>query len=143
MTKIQKSIKVPYTPAEMFNLVDAIEHYPAFLPGCLKTIVHTRTSDEVRASIVVSKRGIQYSFTTHNHLQTAERIEMRLEEGPFRHLEGVWQFVPLALGCQVELALEFEFKNRWMTLAAGPVVDRIAQVCVGAFCERARVLYGR
>ncbi|MEA2079542.1 MAG: SRPBCC family protein, partial [Pseudomonadota bacterium] len=50
MTSINKSALVPYSPAEMFALVDDIDAYPAFLPGCRHARVLSRTSSALRES---------------------------------------------------------------------------------------------
>ncbi|RMD79260.1 MAG: type II toxin-antitoxin system RatA family toxin, partial [Gammaproteobacteria bacterium] len=71
-------------------------------------------------------------------------IEMRLVEGPFRHLQGFWRFEPVGEGgCRVSLDLEFEFASRLMGLALGPVFHQIANTLVEAFSQRAAQVYGR
>ena len=34
MARVQKSVLVGHTPERMFELVDRVEDYPAFLPWC-------------------------------------------------------------------------------------------------------------
>ncbi|MGR6034692.1 MAG: type II toxin-antitoxin system RatA family toxin [Candidatus Nitrosoglobus sp.] len=145
MTILNRSALVPYTPAEMFALVDDIESYPQFLPWCRATQVHSRDKDNVYATIELARGAIHKSFTTHNRLQQDKMIEMRLVEGPFHHLEGLWRFDPIgeAEGCRVSLAMEFEFSNRIIGLALGPIFSEIAATLVDAFCRRARNCYGQ
>ncbi len=92
MTTINKFALVPYTPAQMFALVDDIEAYPQFLPWCKRTRVLSRTEDEVRATIELSRGGVEKAFTTCNRNQKDKMIEMRLVEGPFKRLDGFWRF---------------------------------------------------
>ncbi|HKJ08538.1 MAG TPA: SRPBCC family protein, partial [Gammaproteobacteria bacterium] len=66
MTTISKSALVPYTPAEMFALVSDIEAYPQFLPWCRSAGITARNGDEVRATIELSKGGVEKAFTTCN-----------------------------------------------------------------------------
>ena len=80
MTTINKSALVPYTPAEMFALVDDIDAYPEFLPGCRRTEVHSRSADEVRATIELSKGGVEKAFTTCNRSQPNKMIEVRARQ---------------------------------------------------------------
>ncbi len=144
MTTISRSALVPYTPAEMFTLVDNIEDYPQFLPWCNTAIVLSRNEDEVRASLELSRGGIQKCFSTCNRLQRNKMIEMRLVEGPFSRLEGFWRFDPMGENaCRVSLDLDFEFSNRLVSLALGPIFNQIANSLVDAFCERAMDVFGR
>ena len=144
MTSINKSALVPYSPAEMFALVDDIEAYPQFLPWCRTAQVLERTEDEVRATIALSKGGVDKSFTTCNRNQGHKMIEMRLVEGPFRHLEGFWRFDPLGDdGCKVSLDLEFEFASRILDMVVGPVFSQVANSLVDSFRQRAVVVYGK
>ena len=115
---------MPYSPAEMFALVDDIEAYPQFLPGCRGTRVLSRSADEVRATIELSKGGVEKAFTTCNRSQQNKMIEVRLVEGPFKHLNGFWRFDPLGEeGCKVSLDLEFEFASRERFLPVAMNVD--------------------
>ena len=144
MTTINKSALVPYKADVMFALVDDIEAYPQFLPWCDATTILERTEDEVRASIGISHSGFKKSFTTCNRNQAGKMIEMRLLEGPFRRLEGFWRFDELGdAGCKISLDLEFEFSNKLVGLAFGPVFSQIANSLVDAFCKRAKDLYGQ
>jgi len=144
MTVINKSALLPYSAAQMFALVDEIEAYPQFLPWCKSTLVHHRTLNEVRASIQVAKGGIQHSFTTLNRLQQDKVIELRLVEGPFRHLEGFWRFEPVGNeGCRIHFDLEFEFSNKLIALTVGPVLQKMAESFIDAFSKRAKEIYGQ
>lgn len=144
MPTIQRSALVPYSAAQMFALVDDIESYPKFLPWCKTSQVLSRSEDEVHGRLELSRSGMEKAFTTCNRLQKNKMIEMRLVEGPFRHLEGFWTFDALATdACKVSLALEFEFSNKLLSLTVGPVFSQIANSLVDAFCKRAGDVYGK
>ncbi len=144
MTSISKSALVPYSPAEMFALVDDIEAYPQFLPWCSTARVLERNADEVRATIALSKGGVDKAFTTCNRIQHGKMIEMRLVEGPFRHLEGFWRFDALGNdGCKVSLDMEFEFASRMLGMVVGPVFSQVANSLVDSFQKRAVDVYGK
>jgi ribosome-associated toxin RatA of RatAB toxin-antitoxin module len=144
MASINRSALVPYSPAEMFALVDDIEAYPEFLPGCRGTRVLSRSTDEVRATIELSKGGVEKAFTTSNRSQQNKMIEVRLVEGPFKHLNGFWRFDPLGeSGCKVSFDLEFEFASRVLGMVVGPVFSQIANSLVDSFLKRAEQVYGK
>jgi len=126
----------------MFALVDDIKAYPEFLPWCQSTTEHSRTADEVNATIDIAYRGFQKSFTTCNRNQAETIIFMRLVEGPFKRLEGFWRFDELGEdGCKISLELEYDFSNRLVAMAFGPVFSQIVNSLVDAFCLRATELY--
>jgi len=144
VTAVHREALVPYRCEEMFALVDDVEAYPGFLPWCRGAQVLSRDEDLVEARLEVARGSFQKSFTTRNRLRPPKMIEMRLVEGPFRHLEGFWRFEPVGEGgCRVSLDLEFEFAGRLVGLALGPVFRQIADTLVDAFCRRAVQVYGR
>jgi ribosome-associated toxin RatA of RatAB toxin-antitoxin module len=128
----------------MFALVDGIERYPEFLPWCRAARVLSRSDDEVRATLSLSKGGVEKSFTTCNRNQKNKMIEVRLEEGPFQHLQGFWRFDALGDdGCKVLLDLEFEFASRVLRMVVGPVFNQVANSLVDSFQKRAVDVYGK
>src|SRR2546426_899121 len=142
MTVIQRSSIVPHTAEEMYQLVNAIEDYPQFIPWCHSTEVHSRDEDEVRATLHFEGGGLRKSFTTCNRLQKNKMIEIRLIHGPFRNLEGFWRFNPQSdESCLVMLDLEFELSSRLFGLAFGAVFHQVANTLVDAFCTRAQEVY--
>ena len=144
MTSISKSALVPYSPAEMFALVDGVEAYPEFLPWCSGTRVLSRMDDELQATIKLSTGGVSKEFTTCNRNQKNKMIEIRLVKGPFKRLEGFWRFDALGEdGCKVSFDLEFEFASRMLGMVVGPVFSQIADSLVDSFHKRAVEVYGK
>jgi len=143
MPTIKKSALVEYTPQDMFNIVDDVDKYSEFLPWCGQSSVLSRRADEVEASVEISHSGIKKSFTTLNRIQPGKMIEVKLINGPFKHLHGFWRFDPIGdKGCKVTLDMEYEFSSKLLGMAIGPVFSQIANTLVDAFCKRAESLYG-
>lgn len=144
MTVIRKSALVPYSAEEMYALVADIESYGRFLPWCGGARIHDREPDAVTASIDIAYRGVRKTFTTRNRLIPGRQMELDLLDGPFRHLHGHWRFEPLdEHACKVSLDLNFDFSNRVLQMAVGPVFSSIAGSLVDNFRERAEALYGK
>lgn len=144
MPIIQQNLVVPYLATEMYQLVNRVEEYSEFLPYCSESKVLSRNADEVQAMLVLSGGGFQKSFTTCNRLQPDKMIEIRLVNGPFRHLEGFWRFDQIAeSSSSVTLDLEFEFSGRLLSLAFGPVFQQVAHSLMDAFSKRAEQVYGK
>ncbi len=134
---------MPFSAARMYALVNDVESYPKFLPWCAGSKLLSRTDDELRGRIEVRRAGMHQAFSTRNRLVENQRIEISLEEGPFRKLEGDWVFTALGEeACKVELTLEFEFAGRLISAAFGPVFNHVASTLVDAFVKRAKELFG-
>jgi ribosome-associated toxin RatA of RatAB toxin-antitoxin module len=143
MTVVKRQVTVSYTPEQMYELVNDVDRYPEFVTACVDS--HKKIIDdyEVEASLEFARSGLHKSFTTRNRLTPYERIDIKLVNGPFKHLEGLWYFSPTENGgCRVELDLEFEFSNRWLGMAFGPVFNQVANKLVDVFCRRAEQVYG-
>ena len=128
----------------MFDLVNDIESYPQYMDGCQAATVLARTEQEIVARLDLARAGIKQSFTTRNILSRPDKIELSLEEGPFKRLQGHWQFEALTeSACKVSLILEFEFKSGIAQLAGSKLFSRVANNLVAATTERADVIANR
>ena len=144
MPVISRSALVHYSAAEMFQLVDAIEDYPKFLPWCKQSHILSRDDDEVRATLEIAYSGAHKQFTTCNRLQKNKMIEIRLLDGPFHHLEGFWRFAALdEQASKISLDMEFEISNKLLSFAFSPVFHKMSESMVEAFCQRAEKIYGK
>ena len=144
MPAVRRSALVPYTTEQIFHLVNDVESYPQFLQWCEESEILSRQGDEIRARLNLVKGGVRKTFITSNRVQAGKMIEIRLVEGPFRLLEGFWRFDAVAdRRTRVSLDLEFEFSNRLVHFAFGPVFHQIANSLVEAFTKRAHEVYGR
>lgn len=142
MSQIQRSAYVEFSCEQMFALVNDIESYPQFLPGCKSATLLSQTEDEIMASLEVGKGAIRQVFSTRNRLVRAKQIEMQLVKGPFKRLHGVWSFTELSENsCKIALVLDFEL-NGMLKLAFGGVFSQITNSMVDAFSQRAKVVYG-
>jgi len=141
---VNKSALVPYSAKEMYDLVVDIPAYSVFLPWCGDAEVLSVNGDEVTARLDLAYKGIHKSFTTVNRNQAGKMVEMRLQEGPFKHLEGFWRFESLREDAsKVLLDLNYEFSSRILQMTVGPVFGEVANRLVDAFCQRAVDVYGK
>jgi ribosome-associated toxin RatA of RatAB toxin-antitoxin module len=144
MALVEKSVLVEYPAARMYALVEDVASYPRFLPWCGGAGVLSRDGDIVRAEILIDFRGIRQRFSTENRAQPPHSIEMKLADGPFRHLDGSWRFKPLGdQACKIEFRMHYEFSSRLLEKLVGPVFNYIANTFVEAFVKRAEALYGK
>jgi coenzyme Q-binding protein COQ10 len=123
----------------MFELINDVEHYPQFVPGCTHARVQARSAREIVATLGVRHGLLHAEFTTRNELEPDRRIHMRLVRGPFRMLEGVWELAPAGEGgCRVDLSVRFEFSNRIAGALFEPLFQQTVESLVDAFVARAR-----
>ena len=139
MREVKRSALISETPARMYALINDIERYPDFVPGCTAARVLERKAGELIATLNIRRGPLKAEFTTRNLLEPDRRILMQLVEGPFRVLEGLWTLTPLGdLGCRVELEMRFEFSNRVSGALFEPLFKDTAASLVDAFVRRAR-----
>ena len=143
MHEVHRSALMPYSAKQMFDVVNDVVSYPAFLPWCVASELLESSSTVIVARLVLAKGGIRQSFSTRNELHSPDHISMSLVEGPFSLLKGEWHFTQLGdEGCKIEMNLRFDFDNRLMNATLGKVFAVAADRLVDSFCERADALYG-
>ena len=126
----------------MYELVANVDDYQDFLPWCSDSRVISKNDSEICAEIEVSRLGIRQKFSTCNGIVPGESMTLKLQEGPFTKLDGLWLFSALGEGaCKVQLRLEFEFSGALINKAFGKVFAVIANDLVDAFCKRADEVY--
>lgn len=142
MHRIDQSVLVSHSAEELFRLVDDVENYPKFLPWCGETSVKIKDDAITEAAITINFHGIKQSFTTRNEKIFPSRMDVKLVDGPFKKLQGHWNFLALNdHACKVELVLEYEFASTWIEKIIGPVFSRIAGSLMEAFVRRADSLH--
>ena len=159
----RRSERIEHSPARLYQLVRDIDQYSSFLPWCSRSVVHRQEGwaygnsapkdqapeshapeyHEIVATLEMSMGPITQSFTTRNRLDPESEIEMTLVEGPFRQLHGLWRFTPEKGGCLIQLEVDFEFSNRLLDLAFGPLFRIACESLIGAFRQRADEQFGR
>ena len=143
MKKITRTALLPYSAQQVFDLVNDVDSYPAFLPWCGGSEVVSVSNSEMKAKVTIAKAGIKKTFETHNHLVNGQRIEMSLIDGPFKSLRGEWEFKALDVdACKIRFEVEFEVSSGLLNAAIGPIFEQIANTLVDSFCERAKQVYG-
>ena len=142
MKTVEKSVLIWFTAQEMFDLVVDVASYPQFLPWCDQTHILNTEEDGMTARIGMAFGGLHKSFTTRNTHVPGRQVQLSLIDGPFKQLDGVWNFIPLGeeQACRVELKLSYSFDSVFGALV-GPVFDRIAATLVDAFVKRAEMVY--
>jgi len=142
MRKVNRSALVPYSAAQMYELVKNVERYPSFLPWCNDAEVHIRGDDFIEASLELHRGRISKRFRTRNVFSENESLGIALVGGPFRHMSGGWTFKQLGTaGSKVSLELDFEFENKATDLIFGRFFENTCNALVDSFTHQAAKIY--
>jgi len=143
LKKIERSALVSYSAERMFELVNDIEAYPNYMPGCVGAEVLERGEDWLSARLDLSRMGVKQSFSTRNMLDAPRSMKMSLIDGPFSKFSGEWQFLSLSdTACKVVFCLEFEVSNSLAAIALPKLMEHVASEQVSALCKRAKQVFG-
>lgn len=138
---------LPYSAAQMYDLVADVEGYPQFLPWTAAARI--RSVDDrgdhaiMLADLVISFKVFRERFGSRVTLwPERKQIDTEYIDGPFRYMESRWEFADVEGGCEVRFFVDFEFRNRLLQGAAGMFFNEAMQRVVRAFERRANALYG-
>ena len=142
MAKIKRVSHVGYTAQQMYHLVNDVDSYPEFIPGCADAKIIQQNAHEMIARLDVAKAGIHKTFTTRNTLTPNHSVLIELVDGPFKHLGGLWQFTDTGeRQSRIEFELDFEFKSKMIAFAFGAIFGELMASMVQAFIQRAHEVY--
>ncbi len=143
MHTVQRSVLVPYSDKQMFDLVADVARYPEFMPWCGGSQVHKQDEHGMEASVTISIAGLKQTFTTRNEHDYPRLITIHLIDGPFSELTGTWEFNALAEdACKVVYTMRYAFSSRALEAVVGPIFNRIATTFIDSFTQRAQQVYG-
>lgn len=143
--------ELPWTAAQMFDLVADVAQYPKFLPWCAAARIRSRKpleggdagAEVMEADLVISFKVFRESFGSRVTLWPRRRIDTEYIDGPFRYMKSTWGFSDRAEGgCNVDFFVDFEFRNAILQGIIGIVFNDAMQRIVRAFERRATDLYG-
>lgn len=142
MPRHTETRRLPYTPEQMFALVADVARYPDFLPWVSAIRVRSNSEADLVADMIVGFKGLRETFTSKVAKTRPSRIMVEYVDGPLKYLRNDWGFRSDGQGgCLVDFSVDFAFKNRVFEALAGQVFDRALRKMIGAFEDRAAVLY--
>jgi coenzyme Q-binding protein COQ10 len=134
---------LPYSPAQMFDLVADVRRYQEFLPWVAAVRVRSDSETLMIADLVVGFKAIKETFASRVTKERPHKIVVDYLEGPLKYLHNSWRFEPDGKGgTDIHFCVDFAFKSRIFEALAGQVFDRALRRMTTAFEERAHQLYG-
>ncbi len=138
MPVIVRSALVEHSAARMFALVNDVAAYPRRFEWCHAARVLEQGDDRLVARLDLGIGGFHTWFTTDNTLAPPHHIDLILRDGPFKRLQGRWQFHALdESACKVSLTLDFEPLSRLLGPALAIGMQALADRMVDDFVREA------
>lgn len=139
--QLKRTVLVDQPADLLFDVIEAAEFYPRFLPWCAGATILQRDDQLVAAELQVRWHGLDFSFRTRNPKRRPEHMLIQLEHGPFRHFHGEWQLTPLAPdACKVVFLLDYDWAGSLVSQLSGPLFAQATGTLVDAFVQRAHSL---
>ena len=145
MPRFSKSIRVPYGPADCFQLVSDIAKYPDFI----RWITAMRVSGqrdvqpgvtECQGEAIVGFKGFTERFTTQVvAYEPAKRVTASMVRGPFRKLFAECRIFETVGGAtDITLEIDYEFRNPVIGFLAAANHDLATDRILNAFLVEAQ-----
>ena len=122
----------------VFNIVNNINSYKNFVPYCIGSEVLIEKDDELEAKLDFNLKGYKVSFTTNNKINKYKDIKMTLVNGPFKYLNGLWNFKEVEGKTIIYLTINYEAKNKIIEYTIGKSLDKITNYLVEAFVNESK-----
>ena len=137
MAIIKRTIEIEASAERLFEVVSDIEGYPSFLTWCDSSKILSIKGRLVTASLTINILGFKSTITTLNKSYRPTKIEMSLQEGPFKSFKGTWLFEELALEeTKVSYTMEYQIANPITDLMVKQKLASFIDQFVGEFVEK-------
>lgn len=140
MPRVSEQVLIPHTADNLYELVRDIRRYPEFIKW-IKDIAVSHEHGEPTGRYTclgtasVMFQGFSERFSTYVEGDpSVRRIDVRLKDGPFRHLRNRWQFDPREDGrTRVHCFIDYEFKNPVLRVLARTNSRLAAELIIDSF----------
>ena len=121
----------------VFNIVNRVDLYKGFVPHCVESEILSEESNEMIAKLNFNIQSLSTSFTTKNVVKKYSSIDMQLIEGPFKYLNGKWEFKEIEDTTIIFLTIDYKAKNKIIEYAIGKSLEKITNTLVRSFVKEA------
>jgi coenzyme Q-binding protein COQ10 len=143
MPKHSETHILPWSAAQMFDLVADVGAYAEFLPWVTAVRVRQNSETQMLADLIVGFKGLRENFSSRVNKQRPLAIDVDYIDGPLKFLHNEWRFSDREDGgSSVEFMVDFAFKSKIFEALAGQVFERAVNKMTRAFIDRADAVYG-
>ena len=114
MQSSKQEIIINHRAKDLYKIVLDIEKYPEYIPWCKKTIIRTRSKNEMLADMIVKYRYLlSQTFTSHVIFDSNKLfINTNYIKGPLKDLSTEWLFKKLEINkTKIIFIIKFEFQR--------------------------------
>lgn len=135
---------LPYTAAQLFDLVADVECYPEFMPWVIAAHICRREHKTIFVDMTIGSGPLRGRLSTVGVLQRPDRIDITSSDRLFARFVQRWTFAAdTAGGTDVEYHVDFELRSGVLeALLSAALAGQIAAT-IAAFKHRAIELYGQ
>jgi len=143
MPKFTEKKTLPYSPAQVFDLVVDVARYPEFLPWCKGARLYNVKESQFDADVMIGFKLFRERFTSRVTYTPGVSVDVDYIRGPMKTLYNHWRFrnAPDG-GCLIDFEVDFEFKSRVLEELIGSHFEKTCHKMMAAFEARAAELYG-
>ena len=138
--------EIPCSKENLIKMVLDIEKYPEFVPWCLGSKIHSKQDKgnklEITADLTIGK---SFFCETYKSLVIYEKasdiIYVTNMDGPLKHLKNKWIFKQIGNDSEVNFYVDFELKNKILSILMIKSFDIGLKKIANAFEKRAKELF--
>ena len=119
----------------VFDIVNRVNLYKNFVPYCTESKILSEDDKFMEDKLDFNLKGLSTSFTTRNEIKKNQSINMKLIDGPFKFLDGVWDFKSVDGKTIIYLHINYEAENKIVEYTVGKSLDKITNYLVKAFID--------
>ncbi|KAK4770991.1 hypothetical protein SAY87_031523 [Trapa incisa] len=135
-----------YSPAQLFDVVAAVDMYQDFLPWCQRSeILRSHPDGSLDAELEIGFKFLVESYISHVEMKKPLLVKSTASDSTlFEHLINVWEFNPGPSpgSCEVHFLVDFKFQSPLYSQVASMFFKEVVARLVGSFSERCRLIYG-
>lgn len=133
---------VPYSAAQMFDLVVDVERYREYIPFTFEARIIRRTADTIFAIQTISIGPLTLRFESQATFHRPDWIQIRSDNRQFRDFVIGWRFTDRNHGCEVATRVDCTPHSRVLGTLITPWLAGFTENLVSAFEQRAAAIYG-
>ena len=139
---------LPWTPAQLADLVADVEAYPRFVKWVTAMRVWNRRDEAPGVTVLDAEAAVGFAFmkerfsTWVRHDRNLPRVEVGLIRGPFRHLKNRWDFHADPKGTRLEFMIDFAFRSPILNAMLSANFDLAVGKLIESFEAEAQRRYG-
>ncbi len=122
----------------VFKIVNKVDLYKNFVPFCVDSVILSEDTNKMKARLDFNLKGLSTSFATENTIKENEYIEMKLVDGPFKYLDGKWEFKKISDKTIIFLTINYEAESKIVEYTIGKSLEKITNYLVQAFVEESK-----